>query len=136
MLSYHADMDIDTNPFELGLERLVDLQMEADFIGKAALISIARAGVSRRQVGLEIDGAPLPAPNTEYWPIKLAGERVGRVTSAVYSPRLEANIALAMIRIENTTVDTRVEIETPAGSRAAKIVPKPFYDPAKNLPKR
>jgi aminomethyltransferase len=136
MLSYHADMDIDTNPFELGLERLVDLQMEANFIGKAALTRIAREGVSRRQVGLEIDGAPLAGPNTECWPIKLAGERVGRVTSAVYSPRLEANIALAMIRIENTTVDTRVEIETPAGSRAAKIVPKPFYDPAKNLPKR
>jgi glycine cleavage system aminomethyltransferase T len=136
MLSYHADMDIDTNPFELGLERLVDLQMKADFIGKAALTGIARTGVSRRQVGLEIDGAPLPAPNTDYWPIKLAGERVGQVTSAVYSPRLEANIALAMMRIEHSALDTRVEIETPAGSRTAQVVRKPFYDPAKNLPKR
>lgn len=37
MLSYHADMDSHTNPFELGLDRLVDLEMDADFIGKAAL---------------------------------------------------------------------------------------------------
>ena len=52
-----------------------------------------------------------------------------------YSPRLEANIALAMLQIENSAVGTRVEVDLPGGSRAAKIVPKPFYDPAKNLPK-
>ncbi|UCH41047.1 MAG: glycine cleavage system protein T [Gammaproteobacteria bacterium] len=135
MLSYHADMDIDTNPFELGLDRLVDLEMEADFIGKAALARIAREGVSRLQVGLEIDGEPLPGPNTEYWPIKLSGEPAGQVTSAVYSPRLESNIALAMVRIEHSALDTRVEIEMPSGSRHAKVVRKPFYDPGKNLPK-
>ena len=50
MLSYHADMDSHTNPFELGLDRLVDLEMEADFIGKAALTKIAEQGVSRKQV--------------------------------------------------------------------------------------
>ena len=34
MLSYQADMDYTVNPFELGLGRLVDLEMDADFIGK------------------------------------------------------------------------------------------------------
>jgi aminomethyltransferase len=57
MLSYHADMDLGTNPFELGMDRLVDLEMEADFIGKDALRAIKAAGVTRRQVGLSIDGA-------------------------------------------------------------------------------
>ena len=33
MLSYHADMDINTNPFELRLDRLVDLEIDADFVG-------------------------------------------------------------------------------------------------------
>jgi glycine cleavage system aminomethyltransferase T len=44
MLSYHADADIHTNPFELGLDRLVNLDMEADFIGKAALRRIKEDG--------------------------------------------------------------------------------------------
>lgn len=48
MLSYHADADSGTNPYELGLERLVDLDMEADFIGKAALRRIRAQGVGRR----------------------------------------------------------------------------------------
>ncbi len=135
MLSYHSDMDIHTNPFELGLERLVDLEMEADFVGKAALARIARAGVSRLQAGLELDGEPLAGPNTECWPISHRGETVGRVTSAIYSPRLEANIALAMMQIEHTALATEVEVDTPDGRRAAKVVPKPFYDPRKALAK-
>ena len=135
MLSYHADMDIHTNPFELGLERLVDLEMEADFIGKTALQRIARTGVSRLQVGLEIEGDPLPDPNNEIWPALVSGERVWQVTSAIFSPRLQTNIALAMVRIEHSSIDTRIEIEMPGGSRRAKVVPKPFYDPAKTLPK-
>ena len=135
MLSYHSDMDIHTNPFELGLGRLVDLEMEADFIGKAALSAIAQKGVSRLQVGLQIDGDPLPGPNTEFWPIAVAGERVGQVTSAVFSPRLQSNIALAMVQIEHSSIDTCVGVVMPFENRAAKVVPKPFYDPGKNLPK-
>ena len=62
MLSYHADMDINTNPFELGLDRLVDLDMEDDFVGKDALRKIKTAGVKRGQIGLVIDGPPLTQP--------------------------------------------------------------------------
>jgi aminomethyltransferase len=69
MLSYHADADINTNPFELEMDRLVNLEIEADFIGKAALLRIKQAGVSRKQVGLLIDGAPLTGPNTTFWPV-------------------------------------------------------------------
>ena len=135
MLSYHSDMDINTNPFELGLDRLVDLDMADDYVGKAALIRIARNGVSRLQVGLEIEGDALPGPNTEFWPIKVAGQRVGQVTSAIYSPRLQSNIALAMVQVENSSIETQVEVEMPFVNRNARIVPKPFYDPGKNLPK-
>ena len=70
MLSYHADMDAQTNPFELGLDRLVDLEMPADFIGKAALKQVQQQGIVRQQIGLEIDGEPLPGPNTQFWPVE------------------------------------------------------------------
>jgi glycine cleavage system aminomethyltransferase T len=133
MLSYHADMDSDTNPYELGLDRLVDLNMDADFIGKAALKKIYEQGVTRKQVGLRIDGDPLAGPNNEFWPIMVAGEQVGKVTSAIYSSRLKANIALAMVTVEYTTIFTELEVITPMGSRSSTVVDKPFYDPKKTL---
>jgi len=104
MLSYHADMDINTNPFELGLDRLVDLDMKSEFIGKQALRSIRAEGVTRLQVGLEIEGQPLARPNEKHWPLRAGSEDVGYVTSAVYSPRLEKNIALGIARIDQGAV--------------------------------
>ena len=133
MLSYHADMDSHTNPFELGLDRLVDLDMEADFIGKAALTKIAEQGISRKQVGIEIGGEPLTGANNEFWPIIVGSEQVGTVTSAIYSPRLQANIALAIVSIDYSMEGTEAEIVTPFGQRSVRVVPKPFYDPKKSL---
>ncbi len=133
MLSYHADMDIETNPYELGLERLVDLDMDAPFIGKEALRRIHASGVSRKQVGLQIAGDPLPGPNTTYWPLRKGGKVIGKVTSAVYSPRLDENIALAMAQMEYAALGTELEVETPAGRRSARVVEKPFFDPKKSL---
>ena len=133
MLSYHADMDAHTNPFELGLDRLVDLEMPANFIGKAALKQVQQQGISRQQVGLEIDGEPLPSPNTQFWPVEVNGEVIGKVTSAVYSPRLKKNIALAMVAIGHSAVDTTCTVQLTGETRSGTIVPKPFYDPKKQI---
>ena len=133
MLSYHADMDAHTNPFELGLDRLVDLEMPANFIGKAALKQVQQQGVSRRQIGLEIDGEPLLGPNTQFWPVEVNGEVIGKVTSAVYSPRLKKNIALAMVPIGNSAVGTTCAVQLTGETRSGTIVPKPFYDPKKQI---
>ena len=133
MLSYHADMDAHTNPFELGLDRLVDLEMPANFIGKAALKQAQQQGISRQQVGLEIDGEPLPSPNTQFWPVEVNGEVIGKVTSAVYSPRLKKNIALAMVTIGHSAVGTTCTVQLTGETRSGTIVPKPFYDPKKQI---
>jgi glycine cleavage system aminomethyltransferase T len=133
MLSYHADADINTNPFELGLDRLVHLDIEADFIGKAALRRIRDTGVSRKQVGLHIEGAPLKGPNTTFWPVSKDGTTVGKVTSAIYSPRLERNIALAMVSADCAEIGTAVEVAMPSGPARATIVERPFFDPRKKL---
>lgn len=134
MLSYHADMDAYTNPYELGLGRLVDLELEAEFIGKAALKAIALKGLSRKQVGIQIGGEPLIGSNNEFWPVLIDGEQVGKVTSAVYSPRLKSNIALAMVAIEHTAIGTALDVMTSSEQRSASVVEKPFYDPKKNPP--
>jgi glycine cleavage system aminomethyltransferase T len=133
MLSYHADADAGTNPFELGFDRLVNLDMEADFIGKAALRRIKDAGVSRKQIGLIIDGDPLTGPNTTFWEVNFDGDTIGKVTSAVYSPRLEQNIALAMVSAEHANIGAQVEVITKSGPIVATICERPFYDPKKQI---
>ncbi len=133
MLSYHADADIHTNPFELGFDRLVSLDNDIEFIGKAALKKIKAEGIKRKQVGLEINCEPLSGPNTTFWPIKKNNNEIGKVTSAVYSPRLKKNIALAIVNIKNSKIGTDLEVETNKGKFTAKIVEKPFYDPKKKI---
>jgi aminomethyltransferase len=133
MLSYHADADISTNPFELGLDRLVGLDTDNEFIGKQALRAIRDAGVTRRQVGLVLDGEPLAGPNTSFWPIALGDDVVGKVTSAVYSPRLDQNIALAMVAVEAAELGTELTVNTSSGPTRATVVERPFFDPKKSL---
>jgi glycine cleavage system aminomethyltransferase T len=133
MLSYHADMDRSNNPYELGMGRLVDLEMAADFMGKQALQKIQATGVSQTQIGLEIDAPALSGPNTRFWSISLNELEIGKVTSAVYSPRLKKNIALAMVDIRHSMPGTEVWVDTGSDKLPAQIVTKPFYDPNKKL---
>ena len=133
MLSYQADMTLDNNPFELGMDRLVDLDMEADFVSKAALTNIKNAGIKQQQVGLEFDGPVLVGSNDSFWPVFVEGIQVGKVTSAVYSPRLEKNIALALLSVAHAEIGTKAVIHAPDGHRQCTVVPKPFYDPKKTI---
>ena len=133
MLSYHADMTLANNPYEMGMGRLVDLDMEADFISKAALTLIKERGVSQQLVGLEIDGDPFVGSNDFFWPILSKGVKVGTVTSAIYSPRLQKNIALAMISIDHTASGRVLQVDKLSETRACTVVPIPFYDPKKSL---
>ena len=133
MLSYHADMTLANNPYEMGMGRLVDLDMEADFISKAALTLIKERGVSQQLVGLEIDGAPFVGSNDFFWPVLKEGVKVGTVTSAIYSPRLQKNIALAMISIDHTASGRVLQVDKLSETRACTVVPIPFYDPKKSL---
>ena len=133
MLSYHADMTLENNPFELGMDRLVDLDTDADFVSKSALTRIKKEGVTQLFVGLEIEGPALAGSNDERWPITSDGQVIGRVTSAIYSPRLEKNIALAMVARQYAEIGTPAVIDTSADSRGCQIVPKPFYDPKKSI---
>ena len=135
MLSYHADMDINTNPFELGLDRLVDLDMEDDFVGKDALRQIKTAGLKRQQIGVVIGGPPLTQPNTRFWEMSIDGIVKGKVTSAVYSPRLEKNVALALVASDYAGLGTEFLVHARDGDRMAITVEKPFYDPNKSIAK-
>ncbi|MDC0250702.1 glycine cleavage system protein T [Candidatus Pelagibacter sp.] len=133
MLSYHADADINTNPFELGFDRLVNLDNDNNFIGKEALKKIKDKGIARKQVGIEIDCKPLSGPNTTFWKLKKDNVNIGKVTSAVYSPRLKKNIALAMVSVEQSEIGNEFQVTTNEGTFNCIVVEKPFYDPKKKI---
>ena len=133
MLSYHADADIHTNPFEIGLDRLVALDSDINFIGKKALQKIHEEGVKRIQVGLEISGEAFQGPNTIFWPLQKDEKTVGKVTSAVYSPRLKKNIALAMVDVKVSKLGQSLDILIDKDIRQSVVVEKPFFDPKKSL---
>ena len=133
MLSYHADADINTNPYELNLGRLVNLDTDINFIGKEALQKINKDGIKRKQVGVILNCDPLTGPNTTFWEITKDKKIVGKITSAVYSPRLKQNIALAMVSINNSEIGTVLDVKMNDKIIKATVVEKPFYDPKKKL---
>ena len=133
MLSYHADADINTNPFELGMDHLVNLDSEINFIGKDALKKIKQNGLKRIQVGLELESKPLKGPNTTFWPVIHNGENIGKITSAVYSPRLKKNIALGIINIEYSKLNTKLSTEIEGQDVKCIVIEKPFFDPRKKI---
>ena len=130
ILNFGIDMTIENNPYEIGMERLVDAAKAHDFIGRDALKKISEKGPSRRLVGLEISGAPLDL-NMTRWPVRIQGRALGHVTSAVHSPRLQKNIGYAYVPIEHAAEGARVEVETSSGPRQAAVVRMPFVDPAR-----
>ena len=137
ILNYQADMHLDTNPYELGLDHLVDLS-KGRFIGKEALARIRREGVRRKLVGLTIDGEPAPIEFEGAWPVLKNGQPIGRATAVLYSPTLKTNIALAMLNVEHSAPGSVVEVQRFPEKRRfkARVVALPFVDPRKEIPKR
>ena len=135
IFNWGADMTYENNPFEMGLERLVDFGLKDDAsISIAALRRIKDAGVAHRIVGVELDGDPFPALNNTKWSASNGGKVVGKVTSAIWSPRLKRNIGYCWVPVALTADGTKLDVATEWGNRRATVVPMPFVDPEKRIP--
>jgi aminomethyltransferase len=136
IFNWGADMTYENDPLEMGLERLVGWDLPDDAsISIAALRRIRDAGVTRKITGVEFDGDPFPELNTVKWPaFDDAGTRIGKVTSAIHSPRLERNIGYCWLPVDRSAEGSQVRVETEWGPRTATIVPMPFVDPDKMIP--
>jgi aminomethyltransferase len=128
-------MDITNNPFEItGLERLVELDNDNEFVSRTALERIRDEGVRQKLVGVKIDGDPLGMWLEDFWPIVDGNEKIGRLVSASYSPRLEFNMGFAWVPADTAAEGTRIEIASPDGTMTATVTPLPFLDPKKEIP--
>ena len=135
IFNWGADMTYENNPIEMGLERLVDWDLPDEAsISLGALRRIQAEGVTRRIVGVEVDGAPFEALNNTKWPVLEGAERIGKVTSAIYSPRLGKNIGFAWVPTGRATAGAKLTIQTEWGTRNGVIVEMPFVDPNKQIP--
>ncbi len=127
ILSYGSDFDRSHNPFTIGFDRLVDLDQKNDFIGKDALRKIKERGLTEKLVGIELEGDPIMKAPENFWTVKSNNLKVGRVSRAFFSPRLEKNIALAIVDIDNAEEGTSVVVETPNGDLNSIIVSLPWF---------
>jgi aminomethyltransferase len=134
------------SPYEIGMDRLVDLD-KPSFIGKRALMDeVAAGGPANRLVGLELDlnvfedayldlGYPIEHP-LRAWrhvtPLTRKGETIGRATSGTFSPLLKRSIALGFLPAKHAEVGSTVsiewQIEETRQQIPATVVPLPFLD--------
>jgi aminomethyltransferase len=136
IFNWGADMTYENNAFEMGLERLVDLDtLSADAsISIGAYTRIKGEGVRNKINGVVFDGEPFPALNAVKWPASIDGEPVGKVTSAIHSPRLNQNIGYCWLPAGKSLEGQAVSVETEFGPRTATVAAMPFVDPSKQIP--
>ncbi|HEX7024181.1 MAG TPA: glycine cleavage T C-terminal barrel domain-containing protein [Gemmatimonadales bacterium] len=134
IFNWGADMTWEHNPFELGLERLVDFGMQGDCVAMEALRRIRDRGVERRLAGVVLDGEPFPALNFTKWPAHAGSRPVGQVTSAIYSPRLDRNIGYCWLPTPLAVPGATVAVDSEWGRRTATVTTLPFVDPEKRIP--
>lgn len=117
----------DDTPAKLGMAWAVAMDKEW-FIGKRALERLAELPISRKLVGLELDGAPADVAEIRGAPLLVGGAMVGRVTSAERSIVLDRAIGLGWVRASEGGFPPELDVAGHPGARA-RVVSTPFYDP-------
>lgn len=125
LLSYGNDMTRENTPFECGLGKFCKSVGEIECIGRDALAKEQAEGSARQIRGLRMAVKDLPAIVAP-WPVYVAGQWAGQVTSSAWSPRLETRVSIAMINKEFWDTGTMVTVETPVGPRPGEVVQLPF----------
>lgn len=125
LLSYGGDTDQHTNPYEVRLGKYIDLQVADDVIGIQALRRIHAEGPKRHQLGIKFEGDQ-PNPFGFAWePVFQHGIKVGDLTNAVWSYRLQCNIGFTLISTRAQPGDT-VEVQRASSWVRGTLCELPF----------
>lgn len=119
------ELDEETTPYEAGLGRVVRLDREGDFVGRAALERAADRGPRRILVGLELRGPGIARHGHAV--LDGQGRSIGRVTSGTLSPTLGRAIAMAWVPLDAAEPGTMLAVEVRASRIPAEVVSLPFY---------
>jgi aminomethyltransferase len=139
IFNYGSDIRIEDTPLHVtGLERFIEWDQEADFIGRTRLREIREGNLlDRKLVGVDIGGEPMTDEGAlnDVWPLFMGNARLGRITAGAWSPRLDRNIGYAWVPIRWEEPGSAFEAETPRGRVPVTVAPLPFVDPSKDIPK-
>ncbi len=122
LLSYGNDMTDDNTPHECGLGKFCNTQTAIGCVGRDALLRVSKEGPVQQVRPIAIEGKPVP-PCTDYWPLLADGKKVGRVSSAAWSPNFNTNVSIGMVRMTNWDPGNELQVETPDGTRTATVQP-------------
>jgi aminomethyltransferase len=123
---YGNELDLQTNPYEAGLGRVVKLDKPADFVGRAALEKVNAEGPRKQLVGLTMRGRNIARHG---YPMQVPGDNnaPGVITSGAPSPTLGIPIAMGYLPPADTSVGTMVEVTVRSTQAEAEVVQLPFY---------
>ncbi|MBQ2371205.1 MAG: glycine cleavage system aminomethyltransferase GcvT [Muribaculaceae bacterium] len=121
---YGHELTADITPIEASLSMFARLE-KPEFIGKEALAKQKEEGVTRRIVGIELEGKAVPRQG---YPIEVNGEVVGEVTTGYNSISTGKSVAMAMVKKEYAKLGTAVEVRIRKKTFPAVVVKKRFYE--------
>jgi aminomethyltransferase len=125
MALYGNDIDESTNPLEAGLGWITKLN-KGDFIGRDAIMKAKDAGLTRKLVGMEVEGQGFPRHG--YALLGSNGNGViGHVTSGTVSPMLNKGIAMGYVPTELSAIGSEVKMDCRGKVLPARVVKTPFY---------
>ena len=123
MCLYGHEIDETTTVWEANLGWICKLD-KGEFLGRDALLAQKQSGVPRRLVGFEMECRLIARDGFPVW---IAGNPVGAVTSGSPAPFLKKNIGMAYVPTASSAVGTPIEIAIRAGREPGRIVATPFY---------
>lgn len=120
---YGHEISKDISPLEGGLEKFVKLDKD-DFIGKDTLLAQVEQGIERTLVGFEMIDRGIAREGYE---VLSNGRPIGHVTSGSYSPSLDKNLGIALMKTGGDIKDGELEIVVRKRRLRARLTKLPFY---------
>ena len=123
---YGDELSDEITPLEAGLGMFVKLKTEIDFIGRAALVAQKAAGLTRKLVGIELEGKAIPRHGYEVE--NEEGKVVGTVTTGYNTPSTGKSVCIAMVDISCATLGTPLNVRIHRKLHGGVVTKKRFYD--------
>ena len=123
---FGVDMDETNLPPETGTEKRAISYTKGCYIGQEVIARIRTYGqVAKALRGLRLS-EDLKAISSRGDKLFLGEKEIGYITSAIFSPKVNGNIALGYVRRESNKTGTELTLKTSHENFPAKIVELPF----------